>query len=120
MARSYRIAACIFALRHAKRARLRKERDMAVLQEVVIRHKTGLHARPAALFVKAAIRFSSQIKVENLTKQKGPVNAKSIMSLLTVGVQANDRIRITANGADEEEAVATLYELVSSNFGEAE
>ena len=91
---------------------------MAISNEVVIRHKTGLHARPAALFVKMAAGYSSQITLENLTKQKVPVNAKSIMSLLTASVQTNDRIRITANGADEDAAVAALSDLVNSNFGE--
>jgi phosphotransferase system HPr (HPr) family protein len=93
---------------------------MAISNEVVIRHKTGLHARPAALFVKTAAGFSSQITLENLTKQKVPVNAKSIMSLLTASVQTNDRVRITANGADEDAAVAALSDLVNSNFGETE
>ena len=93
---------------------------MAVSNEVVIRHKTGLHARPAAMFVKTAASFSSQITLQNLTKQKKPVNAKSIMSLLTASVQTNDRIRITAEGADEEAAVASLSELVNNNFGETE
>ena len=93
---------------------------MAISNEVVIRHKTGLHARPAALFVKTAAGFSSQITLENLTKQKAPVNAKSIMSLLTASVQTNDHVRITANGADEEAAIATLSDLVNSNFGETE
>ena len=93
---------------------------MAVSNEVVIRHKTGLHARPAAMFVKMAASFSSQITLQNLTKQKKPVNAKSIMSLLTASVQTNDRIRITAEGADEEAAVASLSEMVNNNFGETE
>lgn len=93
---------------------------MAISNEVVVRHKTGLHARPAALFVKTAAGFSSQITLENLTKQKVPVNAKSIMSLLTASVQTNDRVRITANGTDEEAAIAALSDLVNSNFGETE
>ena len=97
-----------------------EEIQMAISNEVVIRHKSGLHARPAAMFVKTAAGFSSQITLENLTKQKVPVNAKSIMSLLTASVQTNDRVRITANGGDEEAAIAALSDLVNSNFGEKE
>lgn len=91
---------------------------MATTNELTVRHKVGLHARPAAAFVKAAAGFVSQITVENLTKGKGPVNAKSILALLSVAVQMQDQIRITATGSDEATAVATLSTLITTNFGE--
>jgi phosphocarrier protein HPr len=91
---------------------------MATTTEVVVRHKVGLHARPAAQFVKTAAGFVSQITVENLTKGTPPVNAKSIVGLLKAAVQADDRIRISASGQDEEQAIAALQALVESNFGE--
>lgn len=92
------------------------------MQEVIliIRNKVGLHARPAALFVQTASRFKSDILVENLDRGSSPVNAKSILSLLTAGVECNHRIRISADGEDELEAVEALRELVDSNFGERE
>ena len=93
---------------------------MATTNEVTIHNKLGLHARPAALFVKTAASFSASITVENLTKKTKPVNAKSIIGLLTGAVQQNDHIRISAEGTDEEEAVARLSALIASNFGEAE
>jgi len=93
---------------------------MATSSEVVVRSKVGLHARPAALFIKTANGFSSRISVENLTRGTQPVNAKSILSLLSSGVRMNDRIRITVDGADEGAALAALVELLESNFGEAE
>ena len=93
---------------------------MTASNEIVVRHKVGLHARPAAQFVKTASRFSSRISVENLSKGSKPANAKSILSVLSVAVQMDDRIRIIADGADEEAATAALCELIDSNFGETE
>jgi phosphotransferase system HPr (HPr) family protein len=91
---------------------------MATSNELVVVHKIGLHARPAAVFVKKAGSFSASITVENLSSGSQPVNAKSILGLLSIGVKMNDRIRVTAEGTDEAEAVAALSELVDSNFGE--
>jgi phosphotransferase system HPr (HPr) family protein len=86
----------------------------------VVHHKIGLHARPAASFVKAANSFVSRITVENLTKGTAPVNARSILSVLSSAVQMNDQVRITADGNDAEAAVDALCGLISSNFGELE
>jgi phosphocarrier protein HPr len=93
---------------------------MAISKEVVIQNKVGLHARPAALFVRTAAGFTANITVENLTRGTKPVNAKSIMKVLTAAAKMDDRIRITADGTDEETAVAALSELVNNKFGEAE
>jgi len=91
---------------------------VAASSEIVIRNKVGLHARPAAQFVKTAARFKSSITVANLSKGTPPANAKSILSVLTAAVQMNDRIRLNADGADEAEAVAALCVLIDTNFGE--
>ena len=93
---------------------------MATSNEIVVQHKVGLHARPAALFVKTANRFKSRVSVENLTKGTASVNAKSILSVLSIAVQMHDQIRITAEGVDEAAALTALCELISANFGEAE
>jgi phosphocarrier protein HPr len=93
---------------------------LSVSKEIEVLHKVGLHARPAAIFVKTANGFASRITVENLTKGTKAVNAKSILSLLLAAVQMNDRVRITADGNDEEAAVSALCELIKSNFGESE
>lgn len=89
------------------------------MQEVtlVVRHEVGLHARPAALFVQTAKRFQSAISVG---KDDMEVNAKSILSILTLGVNQDAVIKIKADGEDEEEAVTALEELIESNFGESE
>ncbi len=93
---------------------------MTVSDEIVVRNKVGLHARPAAQFVKAAAHFKCSITVENLSKGTAPANAKSILSVLSVAVQMNDRIRLAANGADEADALTALHELIDGNFGEPE
>ncbi len=93
---------------------------MATSNDVVISHKLGLHARPAAMFVQTAARFSSRITLENLSRGTPPVNAKSILGVLSAGVKQSEQIRITAEGADEAAAVSALTELIASNFGEAE
>lgn len=86
--------------------------------EIEIHNPSGLHARPAALFVRSASSFASTVTVENLTRGKPPVDAKSIIGILTAGVANGHRIRIAATGDDEETAVATLGELVASGLGE--
>jgi phosphotransferase system HPr (HPr) family protein len=93
---------------------------LATSNEVIVSHSVGLHARPAAIFAKTAAAFSSAIHVENLTKGSEPVNAKSILRILSAGIQTNDRLRITAEGADEDAAVNALSHLIITNFGETE
>lgn len=85
---------------------------------LTIRHPAGLHARPAALFVQTAARFKATVKVTNLTRGTKPVDAKSILSVLTLGVSQGHEIHVTADGADADTAVQTITELVESNFGE--
>ena len=82
---------------------------------VVIKNETGLHARPAGMFVKKASEFTSTVEV----KCKGKVvNAKSIMGIMSLGLGKGEEVTICAAGADEEEAVNALVELVESGFGE--
>lgn len=85
---------------------------------VTITHKVGLHARPAALFVQTANKFSSSIKVRNLNANGNLVDAKSIIMVLTLGVMKDHEIQIQAEGADEADAIAALKSLVETNFGE--
>jgi phosphotransferase system HPr (HPr) family protein len=84
-------------------------------REVTLQNKTGLHARPAALFVQEASKYKSDIKVEKDGKQ---VNAKSIMGILSLGVAQGGKIRISASGVDESDALDALAKLVESKFGE--
>ena len=93
---------------------------MTTSKEIVVQHKVGLHARPAAMFVKTANQYTCNITVENLCNQTGPVNAKSILGILSSGVEMNHQIQITTEGEDEEEALAALCELIETNFGEGD
>jgi phosphotransferase system HPr (HPr) family protein len=87
--------------------------------EIEVRNPSGLHARPAAVFVKAAGGFSADIRVVNLTRNPDKsVAAKSVLGVLGLGVAKGHSIRITAEGADADEAVKSLVELVESGLGE--
>lgn len=77
----------------------------------VIKNKTGLHARPASLFVKKAGTFTSRI---GLAKDSQEVDAKSMISLLTLGAAQGDKITITVDGPDEGLAMRELVELLES------
>jgi multiphosphoryl transfer protein len=79
----------------------------------------GLHARPAARFVKTASSFDAEVKVRNLTKGKGPVSARSLNALATLAALKDHEIEVSAVGAQAEEALKALSKLVADNFGEA-
>ncbi|RIW38979.1 HPr family phosphocarrier protein [Bacillus salacetis] len=78
-------------------------------QNVEVKLKTGLQARPAALFVQEANRFSSEVFLERNGKK---VNAKSIMGLMSLAISSGTEITLIADGTDEEEAVKHLTEFV--------
>jgi len=86
------------------------------IAQFTVTDPVGLHARPAALFVKLSNEFRADIRIRNLSDPGEWVNAKSILSLLTAAVKQNDRIEIQAEGADEEAAVEKLEALVRSDF----
>jgi phosphotransferase system HPr (HPr) family protein len=87
--------------------------------EIQVTNPSGLHARPATLFVEAAGRFESRIRIENLDRGSRAVDAKSILMLLTIGVINGQRIRISADGPDADAAVETLRDLVATGLTEA-
>ncbi len=87
--------------------------------DIEVLNPSGLHARPAAVFVKAAAAFKSVVTVENLDRGTAPVNAKSIISFLGGGIAKGHTVRIAADGEDEEAAVDALSDLVASGLGEA-
>jgi PTS hybrid protein len=78
----------------------------------------GLHARPAALLVQMAGEFSADIELTNTTAGRGPVNAASVIGLLSLAASKNDQIRIEANGRDANQAVNAVKQLVLQGFGE--
>ncbi len=80
-----------------------------------IRNRLGLHARPAAEFVKLAGRFEAEVWVE---KESLEVNGKSIMGVMMLAAESGSVIRIRAVGSDATDAVDALASLVRSGFGE--
>lgn len=82
---------------------------------MTIENKTGIHARPASIFVQTAAKYKSKVQI----KAKGKsVDAKSILMIMSMGLVKGTEITITADGPDEAEAVNALKELVESKFGE--
>jgi phosphocarrier protein len=86
-----------------------------VIKEVVINNQVGLHARPATFFIQKANEYRSSIWVE---KDERRVNAKSLLGVLSLGIVKGTKINIIADGADEKEAIATLTDLIDSDFSE--
>lgn len=85
------------------------------VKDVQVQNQVGLHARPATFFIQKANEFKSSIWVE---KDERRVNAKSLLGVLSLGIVGGTTIRIIADGADEEQAVAGLVKLVESGFSE--
>ncbi|KJJ86075.1 phosphotransferase system, phosphocarrier protein HPr [Candidatus Omnitrophus magneticus] len=85
---------------------------MKVEKEIVIKNKTGLHARPAALFVQAANKYKSEI---TLIKEGQSVNGKSIMGILMLAAEMGVKMVICAVGDDAEDAVTKLSAMLMSD-----
>jgi phosphocarrier protein len=85
--------------------------------QVELLNETGLHARPASLFVAAAKKYQANIAV---LKDGEEYDAKSILSVLSMGAYKGDILTISAVGDDEQEAVNELKGLIDDNFGERE
>lgn len=84
-----------------------------------VRNPSGLHARPAATFVRAAAGFQADVRITNLSRQpEKSGSAKSILAVMGLGISRGHRIRIEAEGSDADEAVAALEALVASGAGE--
>lgn len=84
---------------------------------LTIHSAVGLHARPASLLVKASAGFKSRLSIRNLTTGSVAVDSKSILSVLTLGVEKEHEIELTAEGEDEAQALLSLRELIESDFG---
>lgn len=86
-----------------------------IQKEVTILNKLGLHARPAAMFVRVANKHRAEIWVEKDGEQ---VNGKSIMGLMMLAAGQGSRLLITAEGADAQGALQELQDLVERRFDE--
>ena len=84
-------------------------------RDLVIQNRNGLHARPAAMFVKISSRFKAEVWVE---KDGEKVNGKSIMGLMMLAAGKGSTLHVSAEGADAEEVLQELDQLIQSRFGE--
>jgi len=92
-----------------------KETGASVVRDLVVGNKLGLHARPAAMFVRIANRFSSDIQVE---KDGEEINGKSIMGLMLLAAGCGSRLKVTVTGGDANEMISALEELIARKFDE--
>jgi phosphotransferase system HPr (HPr) family protein len=79
--------------------------------DLLIQNPTGLHARPAKIFVNTAKQFKADIRVFHGEKK---ANAKSLISMLTLGVESGSQIRIVVDGEDEQGALEALHGIVAA------
>ena len=93
----------------------RKADDVKISKEFIVLNRQGIHARPAALFVKTANRFDCEIFVE---KDGEKVNGKSIMGLMMLAAGPGSRLMVHANGRDANLAVLEIEALIHRKFDE--
>jgi multiphosphoryl transfer protein len=86
--------------------------------ELVVRTAHGLHARPASRFVRTASEFDADVRVSNADAGRGPVSARSLNAVATLGVTHGQRIAVTATGPQAREAIEALRALGERNFDE--
>ena len=84
-------------------------------KKVTIQNETGIHARPASMLVEKASSYESELQIAYEGQE---VNAKSIMGVMSLGISQDVEIIVRAEGADEEEALNTIVELIQSGFNE--
>ncbi len=86
-----------------------------VTKKIIVQNRAGIHARPSSLIVQTAAKFQSNIMFE---KENITVNAKSIMGVMTMAAGYQTELTVSADGADEVEAVAALEQLFAAKFEE--
>ncbi len=84
-----------------------------VEREIIIKNKTGLHARPAAILVQKANEYHSDIFLE---KGNDKINAKSIMGVMMLAAAEGSTIKVIASGVDEQDAVEKIAKLLESDI----
>lgn len=79
----------------------------------IIKDELGIHARPAGLLVKEASKFQSDVKIKAGNRE---ADAKRLFSIMGLGIKKGDSVSITANGADELEAIAAMVSFFETNL----
>jgi phosphocarrier protein len=90
-------------------------REKKVEKDISIVNRLGLHARPAAMFVRIASRYRCDVWV---AKEGEEVNGKSIMGLMMLAAGQGSKLHIRCEGADADKAIAELEELIKAHFNE--
>ena len=88
----------------------------AVVRELVVLNKLGIHARPAAMIVRITNKFKSEVFVE---KDEEQVNGKSIMGLMMLAAGKGSKVKFVVTGEDAEQMLAELEQLFARKFDEA-
>ena len=83
--------------------------------KITLENETGLHARPASALVQASQKYDSDIKIK---KDGDLYNAKSMMSILSMGASQGTVLEFIIEGSDEESAYEEIKERIGKNFGE--
>ncbi|MDC7126946.1 MAG: HPr family phosphocarrier protein [Spirochaetales bacterium] len=84
-------------------------------QDVTIKNRAGIHARPAAMIVQTANEFECDIYLE---KDGNSINAKSIMGIITLGAGYNSLVNVKTEGSDEDKALEAIVKLFENRFEE--
>ena len=85
---------------------------------ITVLNPLGLHARPAALLVRTAAGFDARVEVADVTNGRGPVSARSLNGVATLGARQGDELALTASGAQAAEALDAVRRLAEDGFGE--
>ena len=86
--------------------------------ETTVVNPSGLHARPAATFVKTASRYDADVQITEVGGESPAVSARSLLALMALGIRQGARVRVTATGPDAREALDELQGLIDGGFGE--
>ena len=89
-----------------------------VSKQTTIVNATGLHARPASVFVTEAKKYQSSVTIKDVDKGTAPENAKSSMMILAAGMGSGTKVEVACDGPDEQQALDALIALIDGGFGE--
>jgi len=86
--------------------------------EAVVTNPSGLHARPAATFVKTASRYDADVRIVDLDTGSDEISGRSLLALMALGIRRGSRVRVSATGPEAQTALAELRTLIEDGFGE--
>ncbi|WP_145574478.1 HPr family phosphocarrier protein [Yersinia alsatica] len=94
-------------------------KENKLVADFIINNPNGLHARPGAFLVAALKPFKSEVKITNTNRDSKIVNAKSLLSLMALGVKKGHNIRVFIQGDDAQETLDTLQSAILNGLGES-